>query len=226
MHCVQHLFIAASAAPVRLLACTGQAAKPSGCCTGASYMRPSQSEGDRFRSMRRSPDTSPAACLFLWKRNRRQRNGRLRTWAPFLLGSNGVGALLATKSYDLRGVANRTILHVAAGHPSLRSGERYFFVIRCRGLYASCRDSGRKVGFQSRLHTPTLPAAFFRYKNRLPDFPDQRTLRFFLRPCGVKKFTPPDGRGTLKKFLEKNRRNRLVRVQRNWQTARPSACVV
>ncbi len=58
----------------------------------------------------------------------------------FPLGSSFVGALLATKSYDLRGVANRTILHVAAGHPSLREGERNFFVLRWRGLGASCRD--------------------------------------------------------------------------------------
>ncbi len=63
-----------------------------------------------------------------------------RTGGSFSLGSSFVGALLATKSYDLRGVANRTILHVAAEHPSLREGERNFFVLRWRGLGASCRD--------------------------------------------------------------------------------------
>jgi len=47
-----------------------------------------------------------------------------------------------------------------------------FFVIRWRGLGVLSR-SGGIIGFQSRIHIPTLPPAFFRYKERYSDFPDQ-----------------------------------------------------
>ncbi len=48
-----------------------------------------------------------------------------------------------------------------------------FFVLRWRGLRASCCDRGELSDFKVGLHIPTLPPAFFRYKDRLPDFPDQ-----------------------------------------------------
>ena len=38
----------------------------------------------------------------------------------------GYGALVAPKTNDLQGVASRSFLHVAAGHPSRCEGERYF----------------------------------------------------------------------------------------------------
>jgi len=72
---------------------------------------------------------------------------RIRT-GSFPLGSNGVGALLATESYDLRVLANRTILHVAAGHPSLRFGRAVFF--RDSGLRAPASVSLLRIArFQS-----------------------------------------------------------------------------
>ena len=44
-------------------------------------------------------------------------------------------------------------------------------------------------------------------------FPTNEPVDFFpSAPCGVKKFTPPDGRGTLKKFLEKKTPEPLVFV--------------
>ena len=44
----------------------------------------------------------------------------------FLSAPAFAGTLVAPKTNDLQGVASRSFLHVAAVHPSLRSGERYF----------------------------------------------------------------------------------------------------
>ena len=46
--------------------------------------------------------------------------------AGFLSAPAFAGALIAPKKHDLQGVASRAFLHVAAVHPSLGSGERYF----------------------------------------------------------------------------------------------------
>ncbi len=112
------------------------------------------------------------------------------------------------------------------GTPHFVSGERYFFVIRCHGLCASCRDCGERSDFKVVFTPPRCLRPFSDTKKDCRIFPTKEPSDFFFRPYGVKKFTPPDGRGTLKKFLEKNHRNRLVRVQRNGQTDKPSACVI
>ena len=50
----------------------------------------------------------------------------LPLFCSYVIPCPASGALVAPKTCDLQVVASRTFLHVAAGHPSLRSGERYF----------------------------------------------------------------------------------------------------
>ena len=112
------------------------------------------------------------------------------------------------------------------GTPHFVSGERYFFVMTGSRACASCRDSGERSDFKVVFTPPRCLRPFSDTKKDCRIFPTKEPSDFFFGPYGVKKFTPPDGRGTLKKFLEKNHRNRLVRVQRNGQTDKPSACVI
>lgn len=110
--------------------------------------------------------------------------------------------------------------------PLAQRGRAVFFVIRYRGLARLVAIGVERSDFKV-VFTPHVATGLFSdTKIDCRIFPTKEPSDFFFGPFGVKKFTPPDGRGTLKKFLEKNRRNRLVRVQRNWQTDEPSACVI
>ena len=48
------------------------------------------------------------------------------SFCSYVIPCPACGALVAPKTCDLQVVASPPFLHVAAGHPSLRSGERYF----------------------------------------------------------------------------------------------------
>ncbi len=58
------------------------------------------------------------------------------------------------------------------GTPHFVSGERYFFVIRCHGLCASCRDCGERSDFKV-VFTPHVACGLF---------PIQRKIAGFSRP--------------------------------------------
>ena len=117
------------------------------------------------------------------------------------------GALVAPKTNDLRGVASRSFLHVAAGHPSRCEGERYFLSGSDRAAFLPglCQNSSflRPEGSP---HTRCLQAiliqssdpAFCRAMNPGNIFLEVPSGTMFM----MKKFTPA-GRGTLKKFFQK-----------------------
>ena len=82
------------------------------------------------------------------------------------------GALVAPKTCDLQGVASRSFLHVAAGHPSRCEGERYGFRVLC-GPVCPCEGTSEQTVRTSVVPTLTLPIIWsFRYKGRKPDFAD------------------------------------------------------